>query len=229
MNKKVLICCGIMAILFVGCEKGRQAKPGQIDESLMGGQKAALLKQIDHNYTDPEPHYQLGKLYQADGLYNRAEWEFNVTLQFDPVSYKAQAAKVKLLMDMKQDDRAKMAAEIYMNQAAASAQASSLLGRAFQKEGLDDYALSAYQQAMSQAPNSAALQRQIGYYYLSQNDTVRAEEYLRRSIQLDPYQPEVAEQLGRMGVVVQLPRNAKEQSKDVDKTLNQEDQQGDQK
>nr|MBC8379248.1 hypothetical protein [Planctomycetota bacterium] len=37
-------------------------------------------------------------------------------------------------------------------------------------------------------------------------DQVRAEENLRHSFQLDPYQPELAEELGRMGVMVQIPR-----------------------
>jgi hypothetical protein len=45
---------------------------------------------------------------------------------------------------------------------------------------------------------------------------VRAEDYLRRSFQIDPYQPEVAEQLGQMGVVIQVPRKA-ESNKAIEK------------
>lgn len=219
MNMKVLVCCGVLAILTVGCQQQQSAS--DIDEAQIDGPKTVYLRQIERNYTDPEPHYQLGKIYHSEGLYNRAQWEYNVTLQFDPVNYRAQAAMVKLLTDMGQQDQAQMAARMYMNQAAATAQASSLLGKAFQQEGLGDYALAAWQQALSQAPNSAILHRQLGYYYLAQGDSVRAEEYLRRSIQLDPYQPEVAEQLGRMGVVVQIPRNSKDQSRSVDQSLSE--------
>jgi hypothetical protein len=45
----------------------------------------------------------------------------------------------------------------------------------------------------------------LGYYYLSKNDTVRAKEYFTRSFQLDPGQPEVAGELGRLGVEVRIP------------------------
>lgn len=223
MNMKVLIVCGIMATLLVGCSGPRQTADS-IDETLVEGPKAQLIRQIERKFTDPQPHYQLGKIYHAEGLYNRAEYEYNAALQFDPVHYGAQAAMVKLLMDTQQEQRARMAAEIYLNQAAAAAQASSLLGKAFQQEGLEEFALTAWQQALAQAPNSAVLHRQLGYYYLAKGDTVRAEEYLRRSIQLDPYQPEVAEQLGRMGVIVQVPRNPEKQSKSVDESFDRQEQ-----
>jgi len=222
MNTKVLISCGITAMLLVGCQKPQAADA--IDETLIEGQKVQLIRQIERNFTSSRPHYQLGKIYHTEGQYSRAEYEYNAALQFDPVNYPAQAAMVKLLMDTKQEQRARMAAEIYLNQAAAAAQASSLLGKAFQQEGLDEFALAAYQQALAQAPNSAVLHRQLGYYYLAKGDTVRAEEYLRRSIQLDPYQPEVAEQLGRMGVVVQVPRSPRQQSEAVDQTFDQQAQ-----
>lgn len=223
MNRKALICCGILSILIAGCPVQNKSA-GTLDDETLENPRTELLRQIDRNYTNPALHYQLGKLYHVDGLFSRAEWEYNVAMQFDPVFHKAQAAMVKLLADMGDKPRSAMAAEMYMNQAAASAQNSSLLGRAFQKEGMDNYAVACYQQALSLAPNSAVLHRQIGYYYLAKGDTVRAEEYLRRSIQLDPFQPEVAEQLGRMGVVIQVPRNPKEESKAVDKTFDSEEQ-----
>ena len=47
------------------------------------------------------------------------------------------------------------------------------------------------------------------FYRARKGDQVRAEENLRRSFQLDPYQSEVAEELGRMGVMVQIPRKPK--------------------
>ena len=108
-----------------------------------------------------------------------------------------------------------------MNQAGTSASASLRLGQAFQRELLDDYAVACYQQALGLAPNSAAIHRQIGYYYLSKTDKVRAEGYLRRSFQIDPYQAEVAGVLGRMGVVVQVPRKTGTNTRKLDKILDQ--------
>jgi Flp pilus assembly protein TadD len=73
-------------------------------------------------------------------------------------------------------------------------------------------------QALRLAPNSARVHRQLGYYYLSKNDKVRGEEYLKRSFQLDPVQPEVAGELGRLGVEVRIPRKTEKRTKKIDKT-----------
>ena len=222
MNRKVVISCITLAVVLGGCNLFQKKNDvDRVDPGVLEGTKTKLLQDIDHKYENPEAHYQLGKIYHSEGLYNRAEWEYNVALQFDPVLYRAQAAKVKLYQDMGQGDRCRLAADLYMNQAAVSAEASSLLGKAFQAEQMDEYAIACYQQALTKAPDSAALHKQIGYYYLAKGDNLMAEEYLRRSVQLDPYQPEVAEQLGRMGVAIQVPRK-KESGKAVDKAMNEQ-------
>jgi tetratricopeptide (TPR) repeat protein len=204
MRRIVLIAAAAMLVLS-GCngmsgQKTKKDIPYSVD-----AEKQALLSQIERKYENPAAHYQLGKLYHADGLLDKAEWEYRVAIGFDPVLYSAQAAVVKVLKDMKNAEKSKMAAQMYIDQAAVSAEASLRLGRALQNEGLDDYALAAYQQAANLAPNSAVVFKQLGYFYQAKGDMVRAEENLRRSIQLDPYQPEVAGELGRMGVTIQIP------------------------
>jgi tetratricopeptide (TPR) repeat protein len=198
------------SLLFSGCNWFsnliHKEEPGQELTYGVDSEKQALLKQIERKYENPRAHYELGKLYHRDGLLDRAEWEYRVAIGFDPVLYPAQAAVVKVLKDMNNPEKSKMAAQMYTDQAAVSAEASLRLGRALQNEGLDDAALTAYQQAANLAPNSAVVFKQLGYYHLAKGDKVRAEENLRRSIQLDPYQSEVAGELGRMGVMVQIPR-----------------------
>jgi Flp pilus assembly protein TadD len=71
-------------------------------------------------------------------------------------------------------------------------------------------------QALHLDPTLAKVHKQLGYYYLSKNDKVRAEEYLKRSFQLDPVQPEVAGELGRLGVEVRIPRKAERRPKKVE-------------
>lgn len=219
MNRMVATTCLVLALMLCGCDWFAKKDADRVDLEALDSNKMRLQQEIDRNFDSPEAHYQLGKIYQGEGLLDRADWEFTLALQFDPVMYKAQAAKVRVYQDMRRLDRSKLAAELYMNQAAASAEASTMLGRGFQQEGLDEYALACYQQALARVPNSAALHKQIGYYYLGKGDLVRAEEYLRRSVQIDPYQPEVAEQLGRMGVVIQVPQRP-ENARAVDEAIN---------
>lgn len=207
-TKCIFIITMVLVVFFCGCQLFNKPSEQPVEEvsPVVTDQKTVLLDQIEQRYENPEAHYQLGQLYYADGMFEKAEFEYKVALGFDPVHYKAQAAIVNVLLARNNEARSSRATEIYMNQAAVSEQASLRLGKAFQKEGLDEYALACYQQAQILAPESAVPFKQIGYYYLEKGDTVRAEENLRQSFQLDPYQSEVAEELGRIGVMVQIPQ-----------------------
>jgi len=224
-KKPAMLLITSLFIFTTGCDFFGMFKKDNADEPLITDdlQKQKLLKRLDKKYDDAEAHYQLGKLYLADGLWTKAEMEFNLAVNFDPSLWKAEAAKVKAIMQSGNSQRAKLSAENAMNRASVSAEASLLLGRAFQKELMDDYALACYQQALRLAPNSAALNKQIGYYYLAKGDKVRAEEYLKRSFQLNPYQPEVAGELGRLGIIVQIPRKQQKNTSTLDKLLNRKD------
>jgi len=211
----------VSVIFFVGCSRPARNKIADLGNDNVAQRKAALLNKIRNKYENPDAHYELGKMYYTDGLWSKAEFEFNVALGFSPIHKPAQAAMIKTLIAMGNEPRAKLAAENYINQASVSAQASATLAKAFQKEGLDDYAMDCYRQALGLAPNSAILHRQIGYYYLSKGDKTLAEEYLRRSFQLDPYQPEVAGELGRLGIAIQIPRKTSKSAKKVDKIIDE--------
>jgi tetratricopeptide (TPR) repeat protein len=202
----------LLVIVFLwGCVEAEQ-KAGvvqvkEVSLTPVEQRKAELLERIERRFERPDAHFELGKLYQIDGLWDKAEYEYNIVLRFVPGHHEAQAALVKLLLQRGDETKANQCAEMYMKQVGDSARNSLVLGHEFQKQGLDEYAHRCYQQALQQAPNSARIHKQIGYYYLSRNDKDRALEYLKRSFQLDPYQPEVAGELGRLGVVVKIPQN----------------------
>jgi len=217
----------IGALLAGGCgmfDKGQSASGARLDEierTPAEEEKAKLLKQIDRKFEDPQAHFELGQLYHSDGLWAQAEYEYNAALNCDPAHRPAQAAMVKVLTDSGDTAKAEIYTDIYMNQVASSAAESLKLAIAFQRQGMDDYALACYRQALRRAPNSAKINRQIGYYYLSKQDKVQAREYLTRSFQLNPNQPEVAGELGRLGVAVQIPRKAPESGKKLDRIVEQ--------
>jgi tetratricopeptide (TPR) repeat protein len=207
-------------LLFAGCNWLGAKKPNEIAKTPTEQKKAALLKQIDRKFENPQAHFELGQLYQNDGLWAQAEYHYNIALGFDPIHREAQAARVKVLAESGDTAKSELLTDIYMNQAASSAEASLLLGLAFQKQGLDEYALNCYQQALNLQPNSAKINRQIGYYYLSRNDKARALDYLSRSFQLNPNQPEVAGELGRLGVAIRRPtRKTDEPVEKLDKIV----------
>ncbi len=106
-----------------------------------------------------------------------------------------------------------------MNQASTSAMGSLRLGLAFQKHRLDDYAMDCYRQALHLAPNSAKINRQIGFYHLSKGNKIQAQDYLSRSFQLNSNQPEVAGELGRLGVQIKRPTRIQRDTSKLDETV----------
>ncbi len=218
----LLLLCSSTLLLLGGCNSFGRAgrpKPDEVARTPAEEKKAKLLKQLDRKFENPDAHFELGQLYQADGLWARAEYRYNNVLSFDPVHRRAQAARVKVLLAGGDTAKAELLAGEYMTQASNSAEKSLRLALAFQEQELDEYALACYQQALRLAPNSAKINRQIGYYYLSKNDDVRAKDYLVRSFQLDSNQPEVAGELGRLGVVVRRPRKTEKRTKKLDKIV----------
>ena len=217
-------------LLFGGCNGSNKdvkfkapRQAGEVKRTEAEKQKARLLRKIDKKFENPEAHYELARLYQADALWSKAEYHYNNTLSFDPVHKGAQAGMIKVLLSMGDKPRAEIMADIYTNQVANSATDSLRLALAYQEQRLDEYALGLYRQALRLAPNSAKINRQIGYYYKSKGDDTQTKNYLTRSYQLDPMQPDVAGQLGRMGVLVQIPRKTQRNSRKLDKIVTESD------
>jgi len=211
------------SLLLAGCNNPN-AEVARVDEARgapIEARKAILLKSLDRKYENPDAHYELGRVYQAEGLWSKAERHYNIAISFDPAHRGAQAAMVKLFFESGDSAKAKNYADIYMNQVANMASQALQLALAFQKQMLDEYALACYQRALQLAPNSPAVNKHMGYYYLSKDDKVRAREYLSRSFQLDPKQPEVAGELGRLGVEVRIPGKTETNTKKLDRITEQ--------
>jgi len=77
----------------------------------------------------------------------------------------------------------------------------------FEKLDLDKHAERCFNQALVVGPDSFEVNKQVGFYYLGKNDRARARQYLSRSFELNPRQPDVAGALGTLGVVVESPES----------------------
>jgi len=218
----VFAMLGALSVWTGGCNKKdiQIAEPPRITEVKTPAEirRSELLSRLEKKFEDPQAHYELGHLYQDDGLWAKAQYHYSVALTFDPSHRPAQAAMVKALAAAGDVEKSKLSADIYLDQVSGSATESTKLALEFQKEALDEHALAAYKQALRLAPTSALINRQIGYYYLSKNNIDLAKEYLTRSFQLNPNQPDVAGELGRLGVAVQIPRKTGDPKK-VDKMV----------
>jgi Tfp pilus assembly protein PilF len=126
-------------------------------------------------------------------------------ISFEPQNKAAQAGLVKMFVDSGDKAKAEQFANGYIRQSAIAVAETLRLGWEFEKVGLDDYALRTYRQAVTAATDSADANKQLGLYYLHHDDKANAKDYLKRSFDLNPRQPDVAGELGKLGVVVQTP------------------------
>ena len=208
MNAKLrVIISGAMlcALLVAGCRNTSTARVDQNVRAAADIHKAELLKELDKKWENPPVHFELGQLYHAAGDYSKAEYYYNIALGFNPAYREVQAAMVKVQLDKGDKTKADWVANGYMTQVASMPEQLLSLGVAFEKQGLDEYALKCYQEALKTAPDSSAVNRQLGYYYLNKNKKDLAKEYFIRSFQLNPDQPDVSGELGRLGVAVRIP------------------------
>lgn len=223
----------VCVVFFGGCDDSNKAdkalkaprQGGEVTRTDTEKEKARLLRKVDRKFENPEVHYELARMYQNDGLWPKAEYHYNNTLSFEPSHRRAQAGMVKILLASGDKARADILADIYAHQVSNSAEGSLRLALAYQEQHLDELAMACYQQALRLAPNSAKINRQIGYYYRTKGDSTQAKNYLVRSYQLDPMQPEVAGELGRLGVIVEIPRKTRKNAKKLDRIVNESDKQ----
>lgn len=195
-------------LLSPGCTQ-EHAKVPQTQEVIsapVDSEETALLKELDVKFENSDVHFKLGQLYHRQNQWIKAEYHYGLALGFDPAHRAAQAAIVKMLADSGKAAKSEQYAEAYIDQISRSPRELLRLGQAFEEQGLDEHALASYQRALRAAPSSPEVNSTLGYYYLSRGDKTRAKEYLTRSFELSPNQPAVAGTLGRLGVVVKVPR-----------------------
>jgi len=207
---RTFLMCALLAyvlIVLAGCA-GTVAPTPPVDP--VGGvpsdkTESQLVGELNKKFENPQVHYDLARVYHKSQNWNKAEYHYNVALGFDPANRAAQAGLVKMFADRGDKTKAEQYANSYIRQAAISVAETLRLGWEFEQLGMDEYALRSYRQAVAAAPDSDAANKQIGLYYLGKGDSANAKQYLMRSFELNPRQPDVAGALGRLGVVVQTP------------------------
>jgi tetratricopeptide (TPR) repeat protein len=211
---RLVLCVLLGSVLFIlwGCEVGpKPSKLAPIEPVTSDPTEAQLLAELQQKWENPQAHYKLARVYHKAQNWNKAEYYYSNALGFDPANKAAQAGQVKLFIDRGETAKAEQFASGYIRQAAlASVRETLRLGWEFRQFNLDDYALRCFRQALDADPNSFEANKQIGFYYRDKGDTAKAKQYLMRSFDLNPRQPEVAGALGKLGVVVKLPETPPE-------------------
>lgn len=202
-----LVFLTVTSFVLVGCATTTQETVDSTGVVPSERSERQLLADIERKFENPQAHYELGRLYARSGQWSKAEYHYNVALGFDPALRAAQAGMVKLFMDQGQEAKAQQYASGYIRQVSNNERELLRLAWEFEKLDLDEHAHRCFNQALVVGPDSFEVNKQVGFYYLSKNDTAKARQYLSRSFELNPRQPDVAGALGTLGVVVESPES----------------------
>jgi Tfp pilus assembly protein PilF len=209
MNAKVrttIFVITLCALFAAGCPKNSSTvRMDQNARMASDLRMMQLKKELDKKWENPPALYEMGQLYHAQGDWSKAEWYYNLALGFDPSYRDVQASMVKLQLNKGDKGKADLLANSYITQTVSMPEQVLALGAAFEKQGLDEHAFRCYNEALKATPDSWQVNRQLGYYYLHKNKKDLAKEYFIRSFQLNSNQPDVAGELGRLGISVRVP------------------------
>jgi tetratricopeptide (TPR) repeat protein len=195
-------------VAMAGCQEAVSTQPSATRS--IPDKERFLLSLVDRDFQDPEAHYQLGEYYHSEKRWDRAQYHLELAINFAPGFRKAQVALVRLFLDKGDRQAADAAVSRFSRQLSNSPQDMVDLAKAFASAGLDSYAQACFAEATKASPDSALVFKELGLYWFRKNDTAKARQYLTRSFQLDPSQPDVAGALGQLGVVVEVPRTSAE-------------------
>ena len=219
LRRYTLIAGIAVCVSLAGCPQNNTPKVDPHIRAATDFRKNELLKEIDKKWENPTAHYELGQLYHASGDYAKAEYYYNIALGFNPAYREVQASMVKLQIDKGDKARGDWIANNYITQVSSSPEQILSLGMAFEKQGMDEYALRCYQEGLKIAPDSYKISRQLGYYYLARNQKGLARDMFIRSFQLNSNQPDVALELGKLGVSVKIPEPQPTPSDNLNQTV----------
>ena len=207
-GRKAPLVIGLVVFLITWGLSGCGLRSQEIDRDYVNSipdKESYLLGQLDRKFESPDVHCELGRFYHSEGKWQKAHYHFNTALGFDPAHRPAQAAYIKMLAAQGNQSLADGTLNRYQRQLWQAPLEMVRLAMALSAEKMDPQALSCFAKALQIAPNSFEVNKQVGMYYLKRDDNERAQEYLKKSFELNPNQPEVAGALGRLGVAVEVP------------------------
>ena len=173
--------------------------------------KAALEK--DSKYA--EAHFNLGRVYKAQGFIKEALIEFQIALRLNPTYLAAQRELEQIKLSLEQDVRAqlKIKGQDTVNQtefAQVSADEAEKRGRQLLNQGRGEEAVRYFEQALRQRFNDVPLLKMVGFLYFQQNRFTNSLEFYSRAREYAPADAEIPYAIGLIYMKTKEPEKAEE-------------------
>jgi len=155
----------------------------------MALKEAKRAVEIHSNYK--EAHYCLGTTYNKMGHYDKAIVEFTRALRIHPRYPSALLNLGTSYHNLKRYDKAIEVYKHLISIRSDYAEAYNNLGISYYFKGMVEMATRAYLHALELKPDYAEVYKNLGVlYYKKKGDVKRSAYYLKKSLELDPRQPE---------------------------------------
>jgi len=201
----ILVC----VVLVSGCVRQKTVVT-TTNMPLVPDKESYLKSQLQNHFANPDVHCELGRHYLSEGLLDKAKYHFEASLGCDPAHRNTQAAYIKLFIVSHDSHKAAQLFTKYKKQLLSSPRQMCKLAKALGEEGLDEFSLNCFEQALVASPESAETHRQLGYFHSARGETQKALIHFQASIRLNPNQADIAGELGRMGIALEKPDVADE-------------------
>jgi tetratricopeptide (TPR) repeat protein len=166
---------------------------------------------IDPKYA--EAHFNLGRVYKAQGFIKEALIEFQIALKLNP-SYLAAKREFEALKSSLEEDvrtQLKIQGQETLDKtrfepipaAEAEKKAKQLLN-----QGRTAEAIRYFEQALRQKPDDVALNKMLGFLYFRQNSFTNSLERYSKAMDLLPVDPEIPYAIGLIHMKTKFPEKA---------------------
>lgn len=165
-----------------------------------------LQESLDADFQNSASHYWLGKCHAAQTDIDKAIYEYELAVRFNPSMEIAQLALIKTLELDGQTEQSVLAAKKWIKHKDAVMRDYTRLAELLMADGLETQAIEIYLAAAEKYPQDARPLLATADYYFAKNDEQQGINYLVRAFKAEPLYPGLARRLGTKGLQVEIPR-----------------------
>jgi tetratricopeptide (TPR) repeat protein len=175
---------------------------------------------LERNPKSPEAHYNLGRVYKAQGFVKEALIEFQIAVKLNPRYLAAQRELQIMKRDLEADVRAQLKIEGRENfqrhqQVEISGKEAEKRGRDLLRQGRSREAISAFEQALREDKTNPTLNKLLGYLYFRQGSYSNSLKRYTAAFSITPTDAEIPYAVGLIYMKTKQPQKATEQFKNA--------------
>ncbi|MBN1766163.1 MAG: tetratricopeptide repeat protein [Sedimentisphaerales bacterium] len=165
-----------------------------------------LKKSLEIDFENAASHFWLAQCYEATGQTQKAIWEYQDAVRFNPSFELGQMFYIRALYRDGQEEKSLEATKLFIENKEAAARDFIRIAQEFLANKMDKHAIIAYHGAARSEPHNPVPFLAVSEYYFDKGNTDKGTDYLVRAFKVDPYYPGIARKLGEQGLRVDIPQ-----------------------